>query len=437
MSIVWSSWPRGPSPPVHAEALRSRGARRVAHPKVGRRPPADAAWTRRRSRGGRGSPLAGGRLSPSRLADPPRVRSLAGLACRHPACGTEQEPEVGPAQGRPGGYTLEESLGTPEDWREFEDRMVVPYARERFGADALIASPALMRALRREARILFLEQEGRRVAGACVLCRDGVAWVPILGVAGGDVETMRNGALAATYAMTVEWAKAAGMQRINLGRTGAYGSDGIARYKRKWGLTPEDDPHSPLVAVRVDESRPEPRAELSGEPGCAFSGSMTTRRTCPRPSSRRTGRGGARGSASTGSSRRPASHLCDPWMSPDSRHRRKESTGSRSTGHHGRTREARALHGPSISPSPGQALSRIRKLGPGETPSGGARERALASSSADPRTPAVECMSRTWPAPTSLLRRGSGGLLDRGVDDCVCTALAQASAGHPGPRATY
>ena len=122
-----------------------------------------------------------------------------------------------------------------------------------------------MRALRREARILFLEQEGRRVAGACVVCRDGVAWVPILGVAGGDVERMRKGALAAAYAMTFEWAKAAGMQRINLGRTGAYGSDGIARYKRKWGLTPEDDPLSPLVAVRVDESRPELRAELERE----------------------------------------------------------------------------------------------------------------------------------------------------------------------------
>jgi hypothetical protein len=164
-----------------------------------------------------------------------------------------------------GGYTLEESPGTPEDWREFEDGMVVPYARERFGEDAWIASPAMMRALRREARILFLEQEGRRVAGACVLCRDGVAWVPILGVAGGDVETMRRGALAAAYAMTLEWAKAAGMQRINLGRTGGYGGDGIARYKRKWGLTPEHDPLSPLVAVRVDESRPELRAELERE----------------------------------------------------------------------------------------------------------------------------------------------------------------------------
>lgn len=164
-----------------------------------------------------------------------------------------------------GGYTLEESRGTPEDWREFEDSMVVPYARERFGSDAWIASPAMMRALRREARILFLEQEGRRVAGACVLCRDGVAWIPMLGVSGGDVERMREGALAATYAMTIEWARAAGMERINMGRTRGYGSDGIARYKRKWGLTPEDDPLSPLVAVCVDESRPELRAELERE----------------------------------------------------------------------------------------------------------------------------------------------------------------------------
>jgi Acetyltransferase (GNAT) domain len=164
-----------------------------------------------------------------------------------------------------GGYTLEQSAGTSEDWREFRDRMVVPYARERFGADAWIASPTLMGTLRREGRILFLREGGERVAGACAVCCDGVVWVPVLGVAGGDMDTMRNGALAAIYALTLEWAKTAGMQHIDFGRTSASHRDGVARYKRKWGLSPEHDPLSPLIALRVDESRPELRTELERE----------------------------------------------------------------------------------------------------------------------------------------------------------------------------
>ena len=143
--------------------------------------------------------------------------------------------------------------------------MVVPYARGRFGADAWIASPTLMGALRREGRILFLEQGGERVAGACAICCDGVVWIPVLGVAGGDVGAMRNGALAAIYGLTLEWAKA--------DRDAPHRLRAHKRVAPRWGravqaevgLSPEHDPLSPLIAVRVDESRTELRNELERE----------------------------------------------------------------------------------------------------------------------------------------------------------------------------
>lgn len=135
-------------------------------------------------------------------------------------------------------------------WDEFEHTMVRPYARERFAQDTWLPTPSYMRFLARST-IVFVRRDGRRVAGASVMIRNGEAWVALVGVRDGDQRLMRDGAVAAAYAFTLAWARERGVRTIDIGRTSSFQHDGLARYKAKWGFRPAPEPLSPLVAVRV------------------------------------------------------------------------------------------------------------------------------------------------------------------------------------------
>ena len=165
-----------------------------------------------------------------------------------------------------GGYALEEPGGSKHDWEQFNQGMVVPYATQRFGDEAWIPSRGYLRALQRNGALLFVRKDGERVAGACVLRSGTEAWVAAVGVRDGDVALMRSGALAAAYALTIDWAKASGMVRIDFGRTSSFQLDGIGRYKRKWGMSPVRDPLSRLIAIKVDPGQPALRHALEREP---------------------------------------------------------------------------------------------------------------------------------------------------------------------------
>lgn len=73
----------------------------------------------------------------------------------------------------------------------------------------------------------------------------------LAGVRDGDPGLIGEGALAAIYAGTIEHARLSGAGWVDVGCTSADLDDGLARYKRKWGFSPAEDPLSPLVAVRV------------------------------------------------------------------------------------------------------------------------------------------------------------------------------------------
>jgi hypothetical protein len=165
-----------------------------------------------------------------------------------------------------GGYALEEPVGSVRDWEEFKQGMVIPYAARRFGDEAWIPSSGYQRAVRRKGRLLFVRKDGQRVAGVCVIRSGDEAWVAGLGVRDGDLALMRSGAIAAVYALAIDWVKACGMRRIDFGRTSAFQLDGLARFKRKWGMSPVRDPLSRLIAIRVDPGQPALRQALEREP---------------------------------------------------------------------------------------------------------------------------------------------------------------------------
>ena len=164
------------------------------------------------------------------------------------------------------GYTLEESTGSRRDWREFEREMLLPYAQQRFGDEARRPAPGLLREVRKRGTLLFLIQEGRRVAGGCMLCDGGEVWFAALGIKGGDIDLMRDGAIAGLYALGIEWANRLGMHRFDASSTSAFELDGLARYKRKWGMSPVREPLTPLIAVRVDPRHEALRLAIERQP---------------------------------------------------------------------------------------------------------------------------------------------------------------------------
>jgi hypothetical protein len=135
-------------------------------------------------------------------------------------------------------------------WDEFEHEMVRPYALDRFADDVWLPTRAYMRFLARST-VVFVRRDGRRVAGASMMIRDGEGWLALVGVRDGDRRLMREGAIAAAYAFAIAWARENGARVLDIGRTSSFLHDGLGRYKAKWGFRAAPEPLSPLVAVRI------------------------------------------------------------------------------------------------------------------------------------------------------------------------------------------
>jgi len=165
-----------------------------------------------------------------------------------------------------GGYLLEVTPGSSRDWEEFEQEMLIPHAKRRFGERAWIPSSALMRALRKRGVLHFVRKDGRRVGGACVISDGDAVWVPAGGIKDGDLALMREGADAAQYWLTIEWARHRGGHRIDFGRTSPFYFDGIARFKRKWGMSAVADPLTRLIAIRVSPGNKALRQAMERQP---------------------------------------------------------------------------------------------------------------------------------------------------------------------------
>ena len=153
---------------------------------------------------------------------------------------------------------------SPEDWNEFYTAMVQPQARARHGASAWIASRPFIQSLAKRGTLHLIVENGIRVAGACTVSYGDKLWFPILGVRHGDPQLLQRGASVAALALPVEWARANGYRRLDLGRTGPFVNDGLQHYKRKWGLAPVRDPLSHVTAVWIGSA--EVRQAFSRDP---------------------------------------------------------------------------------------------------------------------------------------------------------------------------
>jgi Acetyltransferase (GNAT) domain len=152
------------------------------------------------------------------------------------------------------------------DLREFRDEMVLPLARKRFGSMAWEPSEALFRGWAKRGRLLFVRVDDRRVAGEIILTYGDEAWTPLQGVRGADTRLLKSGVQSVLYSAFFDYARRVGASRVDLGLTTSFVRDGVAYYKRQWGLAPHREMMSPVIALKADLASPAAATALHREP---------------------------------------------------------------------------------------------------------------------------------------------------------------------------
>lgn len=130
------------------------------------------------------------------------------------------------------------------DFDAFYRTMYVPFIRQRHGSAAVFRNPYLLKRGFHRGGLLWLNRDGRRVAGAVFELRgDTLVWLGI-GTADGDPALLKDGATAALYYHVIMHAHRSGCARIDFGTSRSSIHDGVLRYKRKWGITLDERPYS-------------------------------------------------------------------------------------------------------------------------------------------------------------------------------------------------
>jgi GNAT acetyltransferase-like protein len=124
----------------------------------------------------------------------------------------------------------------PAAYDAFRRNFYEPYVRQRFG-DLLVALPShAFTHARRNGWLLLAEHEGRPVGGAVIERWAGHPRVLVFGVEPNG--PLPAGALLeACYYHAIRFAVERGFRRLSLGTCRPVLTDGVLRYKRKWGGT--------------------------------------------------------------------------------------------------------------------------------------------------------------------------------------------------------
>ena len=89
---------------------------------------------------------------------------------------------------------------------------------------------------RKRGELLLIHQHGEAVAGSFIVYEDGAARLFSEGVLNADKSLFRQGIGAAIYIFSFQHLIELGFDKVNLGRTRAFISDGVFYFKRRFGL---------------------------------------------------------------------------------------------------------------------------------------------------------------------------------------------------------
>jgi len=149
-------------------------------------------------------------------------------------CAGSNSLQANAARARRAGFAAEVShdLG---DFAAFYEGMYLPFAQRRHGAATLISNPSRLRRCMRQGALVYVVQDGVRVAGGIVRHRGAVLDLVVLGTAGGDLAALPSGALFALDVFVFEHARTLGCSHLDFGGSRPSPLDGLLLYKARWG----------------------------------------------------------------------------------------------------------------------------------------------------------------------------------------------------------
>lgn len=135
------------------------------------------------------------------------------------------------------------------DFDRFYRTMYLPSIARQYRDLARPANEDWLRSCFRRGRIIWAMQGAETLAGVVVDVIDNVLYFRVTGGRGGDAGKFKEG--DALYLFAVQYAKEQGCSRVEFGSCRASMTDGVLRFKRKWGMRvrPREDNHN-LTLIR-------------------------------------------------------------------------------------------------------------------------------------------------------------------------------------------
>jgi hypothetical protein len=122
------------------------------------------------------------------------------------------------------------------DLVDFYRRFHVPFVHERFERFAWPHNLPFLHGHFRDGGLVWVTQQGQRVAGCVFGLHGGVATALALGTRGGDYTAVELGAHSAALDALIKHAHHLGCREINFGGSRPLLTNGNLRFKRKWGM---------------------------------------------------------------------------------------------------------------------------------------------------------------------------------------------------------
>lgn len=123
------------------------------------------------------------------------------------------------------------------DLEEFHLRFQVPTASARHGERGYTHSPRFLQRRLRQGGVIWLENQEGREAAMAVEVDGGRLQLWAIGLRDGDQRLLKKGAMAGLYYFSLLHARSTGCSVADLRGCRPFLSDGLFRYKRKWGCS--------------------------------------------------------------------------------------------------------------------------------------------------------------------------------------------------------
>jgi hypothetical protein len=122
-------------------------------------------------------------------------------------------------------------------FQRFYHHMYLPYISKAHGNTAFISGYDDLARQFRHCDLLLVKKADEIIAGMMLLYERKGARLLCLGISGGDVRYVQEGAIAALYYYSISYLHDKGYAKVSLGSARAFLKDGVLHYKKKWHPT--------------------------------------------------------------------------------------------------------------------------------------------------------------------------------------------------------